>query len=155
MRRLSLFVLLFCLIATATQGQAEAMKAYESDKFGFYFSFPQSWTLVPDEANANFALYSPEALADRKNLDLTAGLKIEILAKTKEELENFFARNDLRQEVKGSNQYYFRDKDYYYLFTVIKGPKWSFVLIGYFPEKTKEASYIPQYQEVVGTFTLI
>jgi hypothetical protein len=155
-KRLSLLVLLFCLAVSTAQGQAEEMKAYENDTFGFYVTCPQTWRIDPDEANGYFALYSPEALTkSHYTLDLVSGLKMEILPKNNKELANFLSRNDLRQKVKGSNQYFFRDSDCYYLFTVIKGSKWNFLIIGYFPEKKKEALYVPQYQKVVNTLTLI
>jgi hypothetical protein len=155
-KRLSLLALLFCLIAITTQGQAENLKAYENDGFGFYLTYPQTWQLTADEANGNFALYTPESLANQPdNLDLETGLKIEILAQTKTELADFLARNQLNQKGKDANQYEFRDQDYYYLITVVRGPRWNFLLIGYFPEKQKEAVYVPRYQAVVNTFTLI
>jgi hypothetical protein len=154
-KRFSLLVGLICLV-TATYSLAENLKAYENDGFGFYLTYPQPWQLTTDEANRYFALYSPEALANQPdNLDLETGLKIEILAQTKAELADFLARNQLNQKGKDANQYEFRDQDYYYLITVVRGPRWNFLLIGYFPEKQKEAVYVPQYQKVVNTFTLI
>jgi hypothetical protein len=154
-KRLSLLVGLICLV-TAAYSLAENLKAYENDKYGFYVSYPQTWQLTADETNGNFALYTPESLTNQpNNLDLEAGLKIEIIAQTKAELADWLARNQLNQKGQASNQYEFRDQDYYYLITVIRGPRWNFLLIGYFPEKQKEAVYVPLYQKVIATFTII
>ncbi|MCX6739823.1 MAG: hypothetical protein NTZ49_01175 [Candidatus Parcubacteria bacterium] len=159
MKRTGFLVLLLCLVASISQSETKPqpkLKSYQSQKFGFIVSVPETWKIDPDEANAYYALYSPEAFTGAHNrLDLTSGIKIEILPHSNEELENFFSRNDLQPIPNTPNQYYFRDADYYYLFTVIKGSPWNFVIIGYFPEKKKEAEYLPLYQQVIKSFTLI
>lgn len=158
MKRLSCLVLLLCLVA-AGQSQANPQdkpaKFYQNEKFSFRITIPEGWKFSPDEANAYFALYSPEVAEQKHSRDLVSGLKIEILPQTNEELEEFLSRNDLTPINEKPNQYYFRDAACYYLVTVIKGSSWSFLLIGYFPEKQKEAKYVPLYQQVIESFIIL
>ncbi|MCX6745092.1 MAG: hypothetical protein NTX82_06225 [Candidatus Parcubacteria bacterium] len=156
MKKFFLGLLFIGCMALSHANQSREMTLYHSPKFGFSLEYPSNWLLVPDEANNYIALYHPKSLSHQKQtLELISGLKIEILPIADfSEIITYLKENQMNKIPGNYEQYVLRDKRCYYLATVISGPKWNYLILGYFPEKKKEAVYLPLYQKIVQSFKL-
>lgn len=156
MNKVFLGLLLIGCMALSQTNQARELSRYHSQKFGFSLDYPANWKIDPDEGNDYIALYHPDALIHQKRtLELVSGLKIEIWATAEPaEITEYFQSNKLQVFPGTTEQYFVRDKRCLTLATVKTGPHWKFLILGYIPEKNKEAVYVPLYQKVVESFRL-